>query len=129
MSKKFFLLAAAVLSVGIQTGCANPHFFPQMRPLFAGLNEEHLSPGAQRSLAEAKADFMLAKHGKTPQYAALAQSVPNSRSKIYVGKGYRLTVVREDNIHPHRSGPAIVVSPSITGGKAYRYDEVDEVAE
>jgi hypothetical protein len=129
MRKNYAVIAAVVLSLWLQTGCANPHFFPQMRPLFAGLNEEHLSPGAQKSLAEAKADFMLAKHGKTPQYATLAESVPNTRSKVYVGKGYRLTVVREDSIYPHRSGPAIVVSPCITGGKVYRYDEVDEVAD
>jgi len=121
-----FLIASFLLS---STSCANPHFFPRLRPLFPGLAETDLSAPARNSLAQAKADFLLLKQGKPPQYARFVSTIPNTRSRVYEGQGYRLTRVREDNIYPHKFGPEIVVSPSITGGKAYHYDEVDEVAE
>jgi hypothetical protein len=119
----------AILSVSLLSSCSNPHFFPRLRPLFPGLEEANLSCDAQNSLSQAKTDFMLVKHGKTPQHATLISSIPHTRSRLYEGQGYRLTSVRKDNIYPHRTGPEIVISPKITGGKAYHYDEVDEVAE
>lgn len=78
-------------------------------------------------LAQAKVDFQLARTGKTPQYAKFSKTIRFTRSKVYEGQGYRLTVVSEDSQYPHKKGPDIVLSPSITGGKPYHYDEVDEV--
>jgi hypothetical protein len=100
-----------------------------MRPLFPGLTEAGMSAADRTALAQAKSDFQMVKHGKAPQHAQFVSTIPHTRSRVYQGQGYRLTFVREDNIYPHRTGPDIVVSPSITGGKAYHYDEVDEVAE
>lgn len=120
----FTLVASFILS-----SCANPHFFPRLRPLFPGLAETGLSAPARNSLARAKADFLLLKQGQPPQHAKFVSTIPYTRSRVYSGQGYRLTMVRQDNIYPHKVGAEIVVSPSITGGKAYHYDEVDEVAE
>jgi hypothetical protein len=97
--------------------------------LFPGLDEAGLSAADMTALAQAKTDFVLVKHGKTPQYATLISADPYSRSRVYQGKSYRLTSVREDNTYPLRNGPEIVFSPSLTGGKPYHYDEVDELAD
>jgi hypothetical protein len=123
------LLPAALLVISLLSSCANPHFFPRLRPLFPGLDEAGLSAADRTALAQAKTDFQRVKHGKTPQYATLVSAIPHTRSRVYQGQAYCLTSVREDNIYPHRTGPDIVVSPSITGGKAYHYDEVDEFAD
>jgi len=119
------LLTLAALLVLI-TGCANPHFFPRLRPLFPGFAEEGLSSSARSALAEAKIDFQLARQGNAPRYAKYVGEESTSRSKIYQGRGYRLTrVMRTD---PTAEGPDIVLQSSITGGKPWHYDEVDEVS-
>jgi hypothetical protein len=114
------------------SGCASPlsaHFFPRLRPLFAGLDETKIRQEAKPSLAQAKADFQLARRGQEPRYARLVGNVPNSQSKVYQGRGYRLTKVRDHAFYGHADGAGIVIEPSITGGKPYRYDEVDEIAD
>ena len=129
MEKPSARLAFALLVACLLSSCANPHFFPRLQPLFPGLDEAGLSAADQTALAQARTDFMLVKHGKTPQYAKLVSADPHSRSRVYQGQSYSLTSVREENMYPLRTGPEIVFSPSLTGGKSYRYDEVDEVAD
>jgi hypothetical protein len=111
----------------VLSSCANPHFFPRLHPLFPGLEEANLSPHAQNCLAQAKSDFLLLKHGEAPRHATLARTVPHSRSKVYEGPGYRLTMVREENSCAPRMGPEIMVASTITGGPAYHYDEIDDI--
>lgn len=31
-------------------------------------------------------------------------------------------------MYPHKEGPDILLSPSITGGEPYHYDEVDDIS-
>jgi len=117
-----------LLAFLILPGCAiteNPHFFPRLRPLFAGLDETKIRPGAKAALAEAKADFQLARHGKAPQYAKYVSTIPYTHSRIYQGKGYRLTLVHKDLVGCCFVGPSIVLDASITGGKPFAYDEVE----
>jgi hypothetical protein len=123
------ILCLAVLSIGLLPACANPHFFPRLRPLFAGLDEGQVPAGSRTALAHAKTDFMLVKHGKAPRYAQYVKSVPRTNTKVYEGEGYRISAINENTSYPLRKGPEIVVFSSITGGDTYRYDEVDEVAE
>ena len=127
MTEPKSLLLSALFSLCMLVGCANPHFFPRTRPLFAGLDETHVPAGATTMLAQAKVDFQLARQGHAPQHAKYAQTIPFTRSKVYEGQGYRLTVVHEDIKYPHKKGPDIVLSSTITGGKPYHYGEVDEV--
>lgn len=129
MANPSTLLPTAFLALCLLSSCANPHFFPRLHPLFPGLDEAGLSAADRTTLAKAKTDFQLVKHGKAPQYATLVSADPHTRSRVYQGQSYCLTSVREDNPCCCRTGPEIVFSPTITGGKAYRYDEVDEVAE
>jgi hypothetical protein len=129
MGKPCTLLPFALLVVCLLSSCANPHFFPRLQPLFPGLDEAGLSAADRTTLAQAKTDFLLVKHGKTPQYATLVSADPHTRSRVYQGQAYRLTSVREDNTYSLRNGPEIVFSPNLTGGKPYHYDEVDSVAE
>ena len=79
-------------------------------------------------LAQAKVDFQLARHGRTPQYAKYAHMNRSSHSKVYEGQGYRLTIVHQDSIYPHEEGPDILLYPRITGGEPYHYDEVDSIS-
>lgn len=97
--------------------------------MFPGLDETQVPAPARGALQQAKTDFMLAKHGKTPQYAQYLHTIPHTRSKVYQGNGYCLTMVRIDHTYPLKSGPEIVIMPSLTGSGVYRYDEVDEVAD
>src|SRR4051812_13392062 len=108
MPKSSSLLALALLAANLLSSCANPHFFPRTRPLFAGLDEANVPPTAKNSLAKAKVDFQLAKHGKAPHYAKLAHTIPHTRSQVFEGSGYRLTMVHKDTQYPHRQGPEIV---------------------
>lgn len=129
MTKLQLQLTILFTAVSLLSSCANPHFFPRLRPLFPGLDEAQVPVSAQSALQHAKCDFQLAKHGKSPQYAKFVHTIPHTRSKVYEGQGYCLTMVHEDSRYPLRMGPEIIVLPSITGAGAYRYDEVDEVAE
>lgn len=109
------------------TSCANPHFFPRTKPLFPGLDEQKMSESQKASLAKAKTDFMLIKQGKAPAYAKLDQHSPHSQSRVYQGNGYVLTAVNHSCTTTTYVGPDITIGSSITGGKAYRYDEIDSL--
>ncbi|MEO6740466.1 MAG: hypothetical protein ABIP20_09455 [Chthoniobacteraceae bacterium] len=128
-------VCSAVLGIALLLcvpACAttkNPHFFPRLHPLFAGLDESKMRPAAKAALAEAKVDFLRVRHGQKPQYAHYAGSVPYTGSKIYEGRGYRLTMVHEETINAHSDGPSIVVDRSITGGESYSYDEIDTITD
>jgi hypothetical protein len=129
---RHFTLACAVswIVLSILPGCASPqnvHFFPRWHPLFAGSDESGIRPGARPALAEAKADFELARHTKEPQFAQYAGTIPNTHSRIYQGKGYRLTMVRKDAWVSHSHGPEIILDATITGGNPFTYDEISEV--
>lgn len=126
------LLVVSSLALAVFAGCAGPqtaHFFPRMRPLFSGLDETGMNAEAQAALAEAKADFQLAKRGQEPRHASYVDTLPHTQSKVYQGRGYRLTKVRDHAFYAHSDGAEIVIEPRITGGKPYRYDEVDEVVD
>ena len=127
-------LASAVLSIALLVlpGCAttkNPHFFPRLHPLFAGLDETKIRPGARAALAEAKVDFQLARHSKAPQYAKYVSTIPYTHSRIYQGKGYCITMVHKDAAGCRSDGPEIVLDASMTNGKPFSYDEIDEVSD
>lgn len=115
------------ISASILTGCAggNPHFLPRTRPLFAGLDEQKLSSGTKAMLEQAKTDFQLARHGGDPHYARFSSTIPGTHSRVFEGKGYRLTLVNKDMIVNHYVGPQIVLNAAITGGKPFTYDEVN----
>jgi len=123
-------LAAAVLFVSLSlSSCANPSFFPRLRPLFAGLDESHLPPDKRVALQKAKVDFQRARHGQPPLYAHFTGDVPYSHSLRYAGDGYVLTWVHTGEIHRWAQGPDIVLSGSLTGGNPYHYDELDYLGE
>jgi hypothetical protein len=107
----------------------NPHWFPRARPLFAGLDEGKVRPSARAALAEAKVDFQLARHDKALRYAKYVSTIPYTNSRVYQGKGYRLTIVHKDLGVSHSDGPDILLDASITGGKPFSYDEIDEVVD
>lgn len=111
------------------SACQNPHFFPRLRPLFAGLDESRVPAAARSALAEAKVDFQLARHGAAPRYARFVSEARYSHTRCFQGRGYRLTMVNEGLVVSSRTGPAITIDSSITGGKPYRYDEIDEISD
>ena len=120
-------LALSILLV-VLPGCAgtqNANFFPRTRPLFAGLDETKVCACARPSLAKAKADFQLARHGKEPRFAKYISTIPYTHSRVFEGKGYRITMVDKDLVGPRLVGPGIVLDASITGGKPFAYDEVE----
>ena len=94
-------------------------------PLFAGLDEAKVPQSAKTALAQAKADFQLARHGKAPRYAHYVSGVPYTRSKVYEGNHYRLTLVDKELVRPQEHGPAIELDGKITGGAPFQYDEID----
>jgi len=108
----------------VSTSCADEHFFPKVRSLFPGMNEAAVPAKARPALAKAKVDFQLARHAQAPQYAHYVGTAPGGDGKVYEGEGYRLTMVSKEFVHRQEAGPAIVLDPSITGGGAYRYDEI-----
>jgi hypothetical protein len=110
----------------LTSACANSHFFPRLHPLFPGLDESRLSDSSRRALGEAKVDFWRLKHGMEPQYANLARTLPDGHSKVYNGRGYRLTLRSQRSFDPYRIGPEIVIFASLTGGCDYSYDELEE---
>ena len=111
----------------ILAGCAggDSHFMPRTHALFAGFDEQRLGGAAKAMIQEAKADFQLAKHGDDPRYAKFASTVPGTRSRVFEGRGYELTLVNKDEIARHYVGPKIVLKSAITGGVPFAYDEVD----
>jgi hypothetical protein len=131
--RKFTLACVASwIVLSILSGCAGPqkaHFFPSWQPLFAGLDESGIRPGARQALTEAKADFELARQNKEPRFAQYVSTIPNTHSRIYQGKGYRLTMVNKDVVFSRSHGPEIVLDASITGGKPFTYDEVNEISD
>ena len=120
------LFALAALAM---TGCANPHFFPRLRPLFVDLNETQVPASARSVLLQAKSDFQRARHHEIPRYAIYSGRRDNPWGKVYQGHGYRVTMVHQESSTGVLDGPAIVLDPSITGGQSYRYDEVDLIRE
>jgi hypothetical protein len=80
---------------------------------------------ARPALARAKVDFQLARHASPPQYAHFVGTASSGDAKVYEGDGYRLTMVNRDLVHHQEVGPDIVLDPAITGGRSYRYDEID----
>ena len=111
------------------TGCANPHFFPRLRPLFIDLDETKVPASAQNVLLQAKSDFQRARHDEIPRYAVYSGASSNPRGKVYQGHGYRVTMVHEETPNGWFAGPEIVLEPGITGGLPYRYSEVDLIKE
>ena len=117
----------AFLSVVLLSGCADPHFFPRLHPLFAGLDESKVPTSSREALNEAKADFRLAKHRQAPRYARYLETTPGTDTKVYAGTGYRIAMVHVDRSYGGRlDGPRILLDRSLTGGDPYSYDEVDE---
>ena len=98
---------------------------PRERPLFAGLDETAMSAAARQALGQAKEDFQKARHDDAPVHARFDSVVPHSHSRVYLGDGYKLTLVHSDFGYGHADGPEIVIEPRITGGRPYHYDEID----
>jgi hypothetical protein len=126
MKKLAALIILPFLALAPLTGCANPHFFPRMKPLFVGFDERRLSSPKHTALEHAKVDFQRARGGKEPVYARYVRTEPYSQTKVYQGDGYELTLVDDGTTWWHKRGPQIVLDATLTGGKPYRYDEVDE---
>ena len=59
-------------------------------------------------------------------HAQFVTTIPYTRSRVFDGKGYRLTMVSNDKAPSHPHGPDIVINGSITGGKPYQYDEIND---
>jgi len=110
------------------SGCANPHFFPKARPLFAGLDESKVPVAARPALAEAKADFHLARRGQGPRYAKFQSTDTYSRSQFYKGRGYLLTIAHKESGFSHVDGPKIEIDSSITGGAPLSYAELENLS-
>lgn len=119
------ILAATLLCLPGCAGTQNPHFFPRMHPLFAGLDQTKVGGGAKAMLANAKADFELARHGQEPRHAKYVRTIPYTHSRVFEARGYRLTMVKKDLLPSHYEGPQIILNSNITGGKPFSYDEVD----
>lgn len=97
-----------------------------MRPLFVGLDDQQVSGTKRSALAQAKVDFQLTRSGKPPLYAKFVGTLPYSMSKVYQGNGYEITMVDDSSFAGRSLGPKIVISPQITGGELFKYDEIDE---
>lgn len=111
---------AAILS-----GCTTDHFFPRLKPLFAGFDESKIPASARKNLAEAKEDFQCCRHGALPRHARYAGTIAYTHSKVFEGRGYRVTVYDKDLVRPQEHGPGIVLGPSITGAEPFEYEEVN----
>ncbi|HEY2574232.1 MAG TPA: hypothetical protein VGH65_09190, partial [Verrucomicrobiaceae bacterium] len=121
------ILVIGLLLFSAVAVCASDHFFPRLKPLFAGLDESKVSAGSRTALAQAKADFQLARHGKRPAYAHYTGTLPYSHSETFRGEGYILTMVNKNLVYGVSMGPEIVIDSRITGGKTYNYDEIELV--
>ncbi len=120
---------SGIATACVLSACASEHFFPRLKPLFAGLEESQVPVSARRSLAEAKVDFQLARQGMNPHYAKAAGTLPCSHSRVFEGNGYQLTLVDKDLAHITLKGPQIVLGSRITQGQSYHYDEIDRLGE
>jgi len=130
MSRIPFASILITIACAILTGCGgNPHFMPRTHPIFAGLDEQKLSNSAKAMLAEAKADFQLARQGKEPSHAKYASTIPGTHSRVFEGRGYELTLVNKDEIVCLCVGPKIVLKSAITGGQPFEYDEVNRLGD
>jgi len=126
---QFLFLACGFLALALLPACANDHFFPRVKPLFAGLDESRVPASARTALAQAKVDFQLARHGEIPRYARPAGIIPCTHSQVFEGNGYQVTLVNKDLVHVLFKGPEIVLNTSITCGAPYHYDEIDRLGE
>jgi hypothetical protein len=128
VSSKVYSGLFVLVALGL-TACANPHFFPRARPLFVDFDDTKVPQSAHHALLEAKSDFQRARHYETPRFATYSGCSCQPRGKVYQGRGYRVTMVHEENSTLCLDGPEIVLEPSITGGQPYRYSEVDRIKE
>jgi hypothetical protein len=126
--KLFVLFIGTLISLAAHAG-ASAHFFPRLRPLFVGLNESALSPAARKDLAQARFDFVRARHGEKPRFAAFTGMDADLHARVYQGSGYRLMIVHEEAPHSYFVGPAIELDGRLTGGAPIHYSEVDEITE
>ncbi len=118
-----------MLALSLLPACANDHFFPRLKPLFAGLDESRVPAAARAALARAKVDFQLARHGETPRYALHVGTLPCTHSQVFQGRGYQVILVNKDLVNTTETGPEIVLDSSITQGKPYHYDEIDRLGQ
>ena len=118
-------LFASLVCLSLLASCSNPHFFPRTKPLFAGLDESKVSAPSRAALAHAKEDFRLAQQGKAPRHARLVTGVVCRQQQLYEGDGYLLTVRDDDQVRPQEHGVRIVLEARLTGGRPFRYDDID----
>lgn len=127
MSRCRFLSLLVWLLALICTNCAPHAVLPRTKALFAGLDESRLPAAAVAKLAKAKRDFACVRACGKPCHASDAGRVPHSQSRRFTGDGYEITLVKASSGFNHREGVEIVISPSITGGKQFRYEEIDVI--
>lgn len=120
------LLLAAFFALALAS-CASHAVLPRTKALFAGLDESRLPAAAVAKLAKAKRDFACVRACGKPCHASDAGRVPNSQSRRFTGDGYEITLVNASSGFNHREGVEITISPSITGGKPFRYEEIDVI--
>lgn len=117
------LFACYVVLVG--TSCSSSHVLPCLKPVFAGLDESKVPAAARHQLSKAKQDFRCVRVCGQACYARDCGRIPHTNSRKFVGDGYEITQVDSWAGFVHRHGPQIVIQPCITGGRIYRYDEVE----
>src|SRR4051794_31009769 len=83
-----FAVTALMITASLGWAAGNSHWFPRSKPLFAGLDESHLSLGARQKLEHAKVDFVRAKHGQAPVFARYLKTVRPGYNRVYTGDGY-----------------------------------------
>lgn len=125
MIRAFFtalLIGCATLA---GTSCSSPHVLPCLKPVFVGLDESKVPETARHQLAKAKQDFRCVRACGTACHAHDGGPIPHTKTRKFVGDGYEITMVDSWAGFVHRRGPQIVIQPCITGGKPYRYDEIE----
>lgn len=120
------LLLAALFALALAS-CASHAVLPRTKALFAGLDESRLPAAAVAKLAKAKQDFACVRACGKPCHASDGGRVPNSQSRRFTGDGYEITLVKASSGFNHREGVEITISPGITGGKPFRYEEIDVI--
>lgn len=124
LHSRVVLPLVTLLALGLSS-CASHSVMPRTKALFAGLDESRLSSIALGKLAKAKRDFECVRACGKPCHASDVGLVSHSQSRRFAGDGYEITLVNTWSGFIHRQGPEIVIDPSITGGKPFRYDEID----
>jgi len=109
----------------VVAGCADPHFFPRLRPLFVGLDEASVPVEARPVLAQAKTDFRRARRREAPRFAVFSGFSSHPKGKVYTGKGYRITEVHDEGVNSWLDGLEITLDSSITGRAPFHYSEGD----